>query len=134
MSNQWTHRATAPSRGVSRGTWLQRAAAFTALTATGVSGRLYAASPDSPRFLLVFLRGGYDSTNMLIPHSSGFYYEARPTIAIARPRPDDPAGALELNSDWALAPALRDSIGPLYQQRQATFNPFAGTDDLSRSH
>ena len=134
MSNQRTHRATAPSRGVSRRTWLQRAAAFTALTATGVSGRLYAAAPDSPRFLLVFLRGGYDSTNMLIPHSSSFYYEARPTIAIARPRAEDPAGALQLDSDWALAPALRDSIGPLYQQRQATFIPFAGTEDLSRSH
>ncbi len=123
-----------PSRAISRREWLQRATAFTALTAAGVSGRLHAAAPDGPRFLLVFLRGGYDSTNMLIPHSSSFYYEARPTIAIARPRPDDPAGALELNSDWALAPALRDSIGPLYQQRQAAFIAFAGTEDLSRSH
>ncbi len=135
MSNQWPHRTTrAASRGVSRRTWLQQAAAFTALSAAGVRGRLYAAAPDGPRFLLVFLRGGYDSTNMLIPHSSSFYYEARPTIAIARPRAEDPAGALQLDSDWALAPALRDSIGPLYQQRQATFIPFAGTEDLSRSH
>ncbi|HEY4214594.1 MAG TPA: DUF1501 domain-containing protein [Steroidobacteraceae bacterium] len=139
MSNQrprYPSEATqlAPRPGLSRRRWLQHAAAFTALTATGVSGRLYAASPDGPRFLLVFLRGGYDSTNMLIPHSSSFYYEARPTIAIARPKPEDPAGALELDSDWALAPALRDSIGPLYQQRQAAFIPFAGTEDLSRSH
>jgi uncharacterized protein (DUF1501 family) len=39
-----------------------------------------------------------------------------------------------LDSDWALAPVLRASIGPLYARRQALFIPFAGTDDLSRSH
>jgi uncharacterized protein (DUF1501 family) len=100
-----------------------------------LGARLYAAPVTGPRFLLVFLRGGYDATNMLIPYSSTFYYEARPNIAIARPDPDPlAAGALALNADWALAPALRDSIGPLYQQRQVAFVPFAGTADLSRSH
>ena len=102
--------------------------------AVGVSARLYAAPATGPRFLLVFLRGGYDATNVLIPYSSGFYYEARPTIAIARPDPATSSGALALDSNWALAPALRDSIGVLYQQRQAAFVPFAGTPDLSRSH
>ena len=99
----------------------------------GVSARLYAA-PTGPRFLLVFLRGGYDATNMLIPYSSSFYYEARPTIAIARPDTTAESGALALDSNWALAPALRDSIGVLYQQRQVAFIPFAGTADLTRSH
>jgi uncharacterized protein (DUF1501 family) len=101
---------------------------------SGISLRLYAAPPAGPRFLLVFLRGGYDATNMLIPYSSSFYYEARPTIAIARPDPGASGGALALDSNWALAPALRDSIGALYQQRQVAFVPFAGTQDLSRSH
>jgi uncharacterized protein (DUF1501 family) len=100
----------------------------------GVSLRLYAAPAAGPRFLLVFLRGGYDACNMLVPYSSGFYYEARPTIAIARPDAAASSGALALDSNWALAPALRDSIGPLYQQRQVAFVPFAGTQDLSRSH
>jgi uncharacterized protein (DUF1501 family) len=100
-----------------------------------LGGRLYAAPVGGPRFLLVFLRGGYDATNMLVPYSSSFYYEARPHIAIARPDPDPAAaGALALDGSWALAPALRDSIGPLYQERQVAFVPFAGTADLSRSH
>jgi uncharacterized protein (DUF1501 family) len=43
-------------------------------------------------------------------------------------------GALALDRDWALAPALRDSIGALYRERQVAFVPFAGTQDLSRSH
>src|ERR1700691_739679 len=105
------------------------------LGGAGSAARLFAAPTSGPRFLLVFLRGGYDATNMLIPYSSAFYYEARPNIAIARPDPDPlAAGALALNADWALAPALRDSVGPLYQQRQVAFVPFAGTADLSRSH
>jgi uncharacterized protein (DUF1501 family) len=100
----------------------------------GVAGRLYAAPAAGPRFLLVFLRGGYDATNTLIPYSSSFYYEVRPNIAIPRPDPAASAGALALDADWALAPVLRESIGGLYQQRQVAFVPFAGTPDLSRSH
>jgi uncharacterized protein (DUF1501 family) len=80
------------------------------------------------------LRGGYDSTNLLIPYSSSFYYEARPNIAIAKPDPWLNTSALALDGDWALAPAVRESIGAMYMQRQVAFVPFAGTDDLSRSH
>lgn len=107
-----------------------------AAPALTVSGRLFAAPPGSPRFLLVFLRGGYDCTNVVIPYSSSYYYEARPNIAVAKPAtgPDAPDGAFALDSNWALAPVLRTSIAPLYTSRQALFIPFAGTDDLSRSH
>jgi len=105
-----------------------------ALAGLGVYGRIYAAPAGGPRFLLVFLRGGYDSTNVLIPYASSYYYEARPSIAIARPDAAAPAGALALDGDWALAPALRDTIGAMYLQKQVAFVPFAGTDDLTRSH
>jgi uncharacterized protein (DUF1501 family) len=104
------------------------------LLSAGISGRLFAAPAAGPRFLLVFLRGGYDSTNLLVPYSSSFYYEARPNIAIAKPDAALNTGALALDSDWALAPAVRGTIGAMYQQRQVAFIPFAGTDDLSRSH
>ena len=105
-------------------------AAAPALT---VSGRVFAAPPGSPRFLLVFLRGGYDCANIVIPYSSSFYYETRPNIAVAKP--NGPDGAVVLNSEWALAPILRPSIAPLYAQRQALFIPFAGTDDqIGRAH
>jgi uncharacterized protein (DUF1501 family) len=105
-----------------------------ALLCGGVTGKLFAAPASGPRFLLVFLRGGYDSNNLLIPYSSSFYYESRPNIAIARPDANSAAGAMALTADWALAPAVRDSIGSLYGQGQVAFIPFAGTDDLSRSH
>jgi uncharacterized protein (DUF1501 family) len=105
-----------------------------ALLGAGISGRLFAAPANGARFLLVFLRGGYDSTNFLIPYSSSFYYEARPSLAIAKPDPASNTGALALDADWALAPSVRESIGPMYLQRQVAFVPFAGTEDLSRSH
>jgi uncharacterized protein (DUF1501 family) len=110
---------------------LRLAATLPALT---VAGRLCAAPASPARFLLVFLRGGYDCANLLIPYSASYYYETRPHIAIARPDPAVPAGALALDSEWALAPAVRATLAPLYAQRQLAFVPFAGTDDLSRSH
>ncbi len=84
------------------------------------------------RLLLVFLRGGYDCASLLVPTSSSFYYESRPNIAIARPGQE--GGALELTGDWGLHPVLAPTLAPLYQRGELAFVPFAGTDDLSRSH
>ena len=97
-------------------------------------GQLFAAPAAGPRFLLVFLRGGYDAANLLVPYSSEFYYESRPNIAVPRPTAGAENGALPLDADWALAPAVRDTLGTLYQGRQLAFIPFAGSDDTSRSH
>ena len=110
------------------------ALALGSLAGLSLGGRLYAAPPAGPRLLVVFLRGGYDAASLLVPYSSHFYYEARPTLAIARPDPAASEGALALDADWALAPALKDSIGALYRAGQVAFVPFAGTPDLSRSH
>jgi uncharacterized protein (DUF1501 family) len=55
-----------------------------ATVGVGFSGRLFASPVDDTRFLLVFLRGGYDAASLLVPVSSSFYYSVRPNIAIAR--------------------------------------------------
>jgi uncharacterized protein (DUF1501 family) len=99
-----------------------------------VAGRLYAAPQTRTRLLVVFLRGAYDAANTVVPISSDFYYQSRPTLAIARPNPAEPNAALPLDRDWGLHPALKDTIYLLYQKGQVAFIPFAGTDDLSRSH
>ncbi|TNY07222.1 DUF1501 domain-containing protein, partial [Escherichia coli] len=75
--------------------------------------KLWAGTPGTPRLLVVFLRGAYDAANLLVPTASSFYYEARPNIAIAK------SAALPLDDSWGLAPALADSIQPLWQQGQA---------------
>ena len=87
------------------------------------------AAPEAPgRLLVVFLRGGYDAANVLVPVSSPDYYALRPTIAIPR------EAALTLDADWGLHPALRDTVHAMYGKGEAAFVAFAGTDNLSRSH
>src|SRR5471030_320260 len=100
-----------------------------ATSAACVAGRLYAAPQTKARLLVVFLRGAYDAANVVIPVSSDLYYQTRPTLAVARPSLTNPDSALQLDSEWGLHPALRESIYPLFQKRQAAFIPFAGTDD-----
>ena len=39
----------------------------------GGSGRLLAAPAGTPRLLLVFLRGGYDATSLLVPMAQKTY-------------------------------------------------------------
>ncbi len=105
------------------------------LSLAGLSyhSNLLAAPSSSGQFLLIFLRGGYDAANLLVPYSSSFYYESRPNLALAKPGSQADA-ALALDSNWGLHPALAESIYPWFAQKQLAFIPFAGTDDLTRSH
>lgn len=109
---------------------LQSAAALT-LGAGHV--QLMAAAAGTPRLLIVFLRGAYDATSLLVPVSSSFYYEQRPNIAIARPD-SGPDAALRLDPQWGLHPAVADTMLPRFERGQLAFVPFTGTDDTSRSH
>src|SRR5258708_18972454 len=100
-----------------------------------VAGRVWAAPKADMRTLVVFLRGAYDAANVVIPVSSSFYYEQRPTIAVPRPGSGAADAAAPLTPDWGLHPALKDSLSPLWQKKQLAFVPFAGTaDDVTRSH
>ncbi len=98
-----------------------------------LSARLYAAPNAPAKLLVVFLRGGYDANNLLVPIASSYYFDMRPNIAIARPG-SGPDAALSLDSNWGLHPALRSSMYPLFTRNEAAFVAFCGTDDLSRSH
>jgi uncharacterized protein (DUF1501 family) len=116
------------------------AAAHPLLPLRGIVSQAFAApGAADARFLLVFLRGGYDAANVVIPVGSEFYYQSRPTIAIPKPDPANPLSAVPLpaRSDeamWALHPALKDSMLPLWNKGQLSFVPFAGSNDLTRSH
>ena len=116
------------------------AAAHPLLPVRGIVSQAFAApGAGSAKFLLVFLRGGYDAANVVIPVGSSFYYESRPTIAIPKPDPANPLAAVPLpqtdgSAAWALHPALKDTMLPLWQKGQLAFVPFAGTEDLTRSH
>ena len=111
--------------------------AFAASLPLVTAGRVWAAPKTDAKLLVVFLRGAYDATNVVVPIGSDFYYQSRPTLALARPggnaaKPELEAAALD--GDWGLHPVLRASLMPLWQKRQLAFVPFVGTDDLTRSH
>src|SRR5260221_13625795 len=80
-----------------------------------VSQAFAAPGAADARFLLAFLRGGYDAANVVVPVGSEFYYEARPTIALAKPDPANPAAAISLARageavTWGLHPSLKDTM------------------------
>jgi uncharacterized protein (DUF1501 family) len=104
------------------------AAASATLSASSMAGQLWAAPASKTRLLFVFMRGGYDATSLLVPISSQYYYQVRPNIAIPK------TAALPVDIDWGLHPVLADTIHPLFNAGQVAFVPFAGTEDLSRSH
>lgn len=113
---------------------LQTGASFVATTA---SSRLLAVpspawggepGPETPRFLMVFLRGAYDACHALVPAFSDFYQEARPSIAVPR------SALAPLNDGWGLHPALAQSLSPWLDKRELGFVPFVGIPGTTRSH
>jgi uncharacterized protein (DUF1501 family) len=100
--------------------------------------RLAFAQPyNNPRgdvLISVFLRGGADALNMIIPYAEDTYYTARPQLAI--PRPDtsgnDPK-ALDLDGFFGLHPALLPLL-PIFQGGEMTAVHATGSPHETRSH
>lgn len=99
-------------------------------------GQLWA-TPTRPgdhplqRVIVIFLRGAVDGLNVVIPYQDENYHEARPTIAI--PEPGTPLGALKLDDQFALHPALAPLL-PFWQEKSLAFVQAAGSPDGTRSH
>jgi uncharacterized protein (DUF1501 family) len=90
-------------------------------------------SPDGGRkkLVVVFLRGAVDGLNVVVPHAEQAYYEARPTIAIARP--GSAGGALDLDGRFGLHPALVPLM-PMWNEKSLAFIHASGSPDETRSH
>jgi uncharacterized protein (DUF1501 family) len=91
-----------------------------------------AQSISSRRLVVVYLGGGNDSLNTLIPYQDQSYYSRRPTIAI-------PAGqVLQVGSDAAgKALGLHPRLGGLwnvFNEGRLALVPRAGYENSSRSH
>lgn len=84
--------------------------------------------------VVVFLRGGADTMNLVVPYADDSYYRARPTIAIKEPGSDgNRARALRLDDHYGLHPAL----GPLHEsfsEGRLGMVQGVGTDNSSGSH
>ena len=89
----------------------------------------YMTEPDTQEHTLVviFLRGGADGLNMVIPTEDDDYHRARPLIGISKNK------ALPLDSLFGLNPELSPLI-PLYEEGMVSIVHQAGCEDESRSH
>lgn len=121
---------------MNRRKFLQYASLLTAagLTPIGLQGwaaRGMASTNTNKRLIVIFLRGGIDGLNVVVPYQDPDYYEARPRIAI--PQPKEKGGVLDLDGRFGLHPALSDLI-PLWKQGSLAFIHACGSPDTTRSH
>jgi uncharacterized protein (DUF1501 family) len=105
--------------------------AIATLGTHGWIAKSLAASPGSKRLIVVFLRGGIDGLNVVVPYAEPGYYAARPVIAI--PKPGTEKGALDLDGFFGAHPAL-SSLIPLWKQSNLAFVHAVGSPISNRSH
>jgi uncharacterized protein (DUF1501 family) len=102
----------------------------------GFLRRAAAATPQARRsktLVVVFLRGGADGLNVVVPFGEAAYYAHRPTLAIPKPGGAEGA-ALDLDGFFGLAPELRPLL-PLYKEaRFGIVNAVGSPDTGGRSH
>ena len=79
----------------------------------------------------VFLRGGIDGLNVVVPHGDRYYYEYRSSLAIARPGRRD--GAHELDEFFGLHPAA-SALKPFFDDGSAAALHAVGYAKNTRSH
>lgn len=91
--------------------------------------------PAGDTLVCVFLRGGADGLNMIVPHGDEAYYQHRPLIGI--PRPDDNKAVngrtVDLDGFFGLHPALAP-LHALYAAGDLAFIHATGSPDETRSH
>jgi uncharacterized protein (DUF1501 family) len=90
-----------------------------------------AAGTRKKLLITVFQRGAVDGLNMIVPFGEAAYYQARRSIAIARP--GAAGGAIDLNGFFGLHPRMA-ALKPLWDNRSLAIVHACGSPDTTRSH
>jgi uncharacterized protein (DUF1501 family) len=95
------------------------------------------ALPDAGERTLVcvFLRGGADTLNLIVPYGDDRYYKLRPTIGVPPPNGNEASddGAIRLDDFYAFHPKLRP-LAPLFKSGRLGVAQGVGSDNASGSH
>lgn len=86
---------------------------------------------EAKKPIVIFFRGGIDGLSVVVPYRDSRYYELRPKIAV--PAPQEPEGAIALDSRFGLHPAL-EPLMSFWERGQLAFIPACGSPDPTRSH
>ncbi|MCC6602844.1 MAG: DUF1501 domain-containing protein [Anaerolineae bacterium] len=91
--------------------------------------------PAGDTLVCIFLRGGADGLNMIVPHGDEAYYQHRPLIGIARPDDNKAVNGrtVDLDGFFGLHPALAP-LHDLYAAGDLAFIHATGSPDETRSH
>ncbi len=89
---------------------------------------------DMPTLVTIFLRGGADALNVLVPFGDPLYYKYRPSIGIAARDTKNKKGCIQLNSDYfGMNPAVA-SLMPMFNEGSAAIINNVGSKHGTRSH
>lgn len=88
--------------------------------------------PGEHTLVCIFLRGGADTLNVIVPYGDDSYYAARPTIAIEKPGKGS-GSAIALDHFFGLHPKLKPLLDP-YQEGRLGIVQAVGSDNTSGSH
>lgn len=102
-----------------------------ALSLPGMSLGFAGKSAGGGALIAVYLRGGADGLNIVVPHGDSDYYRLRPGIAV--PRPGQTSGALDLDGFFGLHPSLAP-LQPAYAAGDLALVHACGGLHGSRSH
>ncbi|TAH39665.1 MAG: DUF1501 domain-containing protein [Planctomycetota bacterium] len=108
--------------------FLQTTAALAACTGLAPLAAPLRRERAAPALVAVYLRGGADFLNMLIPYRDPAYRAARPGIGLG-----EEDGVLPLDDQFALHPALA-ALRPLYQDKRLAPVICTGSPHPTRSH
>lgn len=95
----------------------------TALAALGVGPQRE--GPAGGVLVTIFLRGGADGLNVVVPHGDDDYFRSRPTLGIA--------DSVNLDGFFGLHPSLAPLL-PLYRAGEMAVIHACGSGDQTRSH
>jgi uncharacterized protein (DUF1501 family) len=93
-------------------------------------------APQGDVLVCIFLRGGADGLNIIVPHGDAAYHRARPRLGVAHPdarsRPADER-ALNLDGFFGLHPTMAPLL-PIFQGGGLVAIHATGSPDPTRSH
>ena len=81
--------------------------------------------------VVIFLRGGADGLNLIIPYQDAAYYKLRRQLAI--PLPGKENGALDLDGYFGLHPRMK-ALAPLFASGEMVATHAVGYATNTRSH
>jgi len=101
-------------------------------TGLGYSGAARAAGGGRV-LVVVFLRGGWDGLNVVVPYGDDAYHSLRPGIRIPAPAAGDATAALDLDGFFGFHPAMA-AMHRLYQEGRVAVLPAVQYPGATRSH